>query len=97
MDADTPPLKDRIAELGALQEQLRISNQRVANLSALVEISKIINSTLDLDTLLTMIAANREWNEGAARAKLLKIFEATGLEDEWVVGVRRRLSRVLFG
>ena len=49
------------------------------------------------DTLLTMIAADREWNEGAARAKLLKIFEATGLEDEWVVGVRRRLSRVLFG
>ena len=49
------------------------------------------------DTLLTMIAADREWNEGAARAKLLKIFEATGLEDKWVVGVRRRLSRVLFG
>jgi putative thioredoxin len=49
------------------------------------------------DTLLTMIAADREWNEGAARTKLLKIFEATGLEDEWVVGVRRRLSRVLFG
>jgi putative thioredoxin len=49
------------------------------------------------DTLLTMIAADREWSEGAARAKLLKIFEATGLEDEWVIGVRRRLSRVLFG
>lgn len=49
------------------------------------------------DTLLAMVAADREWNEGAARAKLLKIFEATGLEDEWVVAVRRRLSRVLFG
>jgi putative thioredoxin len=49
------------------------------------------------DVLLAMIAADREWNEGAAKAKLLKIFEATGLEDEWVVGVRRRLSRVLFG
>lgn len=49
------------------------------------------------DTLLAMVAADREWNEGAARARLLKIFEATGLEDEWVVGVRRRLSRVLFG
>lgn len=49
------------------------------------------------DTLLAMVAADREWSEGAARAKLLKIFEATGLEDEWVVGVRRRLSRVLFG
>jgi putative thioredoxin len=49
------------------------------------------------DTLLAMIAADREWNEGAARARLLKIFEATGLEDEWVISVRRRLSRVLFG
>ena len=49
------------------------------------------------DTLLAMITADRAWNDGAARSKLLKIFEATGLEDEWVVGVRRRLSRVLFG
>lgn len=49
------------------------------------------------DTLLAMITADREWNEGAAKARLLKIFEAIGLEDEWVVGVRRRLSRVLFG
>ncbi|MDZ4277122.1 MAG: tetratricopeptide repeat protein [Erythrobacter sp.] len=48
-------------------------------------------------TLLAMVAVDREWNEGAARAKLLKIFEATGLEDEWVVATRRRLSRVLFG
>ncbi|MCR2832599.1 tetratricopeptide repeat protein [Parerythrobacter lacustris] len=49
------------------------------------------------DTLLAMIAADREWNDGAARAKLVKIFEAIGLEDEWVVATRRRLSRVLFG
>jgi putative thioredoxin len=49
------------------------------------------------DTLLAMVAADREWNAGAARAMLLKIFEATGLEDEWVVATRRRLSRVLFG
>lgn len=49
------------------------------------------------DTLLAMVAADRDWNDGAARAKLLKIFEATGLEDDWVIGVRRRLSRVLFG
>jgi putative thioredoxin len=33
------------------------------------------------DTLLAMIAADRGWNEGAARAKLLQIFEAIGLED----------------
>ena len=49
------------------------------------------------DTLLAMVATDREWNEGAARAKLLQIFEAVGLEDPWVVTARRRLSRILFG
>jgi putative thioredoxin len=49
------------------------------------------------DTLLRMIASDREWNEGAAKAKLLQMFEATGLEDPWVVAARRRLSKILFG
>lgn len=49
------------------------------------------------DTLLAMIEKDREWNDGAAKAKLLQIFEAVGLEDEWVVATRRRLSRILFG
>jgi putative thioredoxin len=49
------------------------------------------------DTLLAMVAADREWNEGAARAKLLQMFEAIGLEDPWVAATRRRLSTVLFG
>jgi putative thioredoxin len=49
------------------------------------------------ETLLRMIAADREWNEGAARTKLLQIFEAIGLEDPWVSATRRKLSTVLFG
>jgi len=49
------------------------------------------------ETLLRMIAADREWNEGAARAKLLQIFEAVGLEDPWVAAQRRKLSTILFG
>jgi len=49
------------------------------------------------ETLLTMIEKDRSWNDGAARAQLLKIFEAVGLEDEWVVATRRRLSKILFG
>ncbi|MEN9717469.1 MAG: hypothetical protein RIQ99_347 [Pseudomonadota bacterium] len=48
-------------------------------------------------TLLAMIAADSVWNDGAARAKLLQIFEAVGLEDPWVAGQRRRLSLILFG
>jgi putative thioredoxin len=49
------------------------------------------------DTLLGMIAADREWNEGAARSKLLQMFEVIGLEDPWVAATRRRLSTILFG
>jgi len=47
--------------------------------------------------LLKMIALDRAWNEGAARAKLLQIFEAIGLEDPWVAATRRKLSTILFG
>ena len=49
------------------------------------------------DQLLASIERDREWNEGAARAQLLKLFEAVGLEDPWVSQQRRRLSAILFG
>ena len=48
------------------------------------------------DELLAIIAADREWNAGAARAQLLKLFEVVGIEDPWVSAQRRRLSAVLF-
>lgn len=50
-----------------------------------------------VETLLGMIRADPEWNEGAAKAKLLQIFEAVGLEDPWVAAQRRKLSLLLFG
>jgi putative thioredoxin len=49
------------------------------------------------DSLLAIIAAEKDWNEGAARDRLLKLFEVTGLEDPWVAAQRRRLSAILFG
>lgn len=49
------------------------------------------------DLLLGSIEHDREWNEGAARKRLLTLFEATGLEDPWVAAQRRRLSAILFG
>jgi len=49
------------------------------------------------DQLLAGIERDREWNDGAARKRLLKLFEAIGLEDPWVSAQRRRLSAVLFG
>jgi len=48
------------------------------------------------DALLEIIGRDREWNEGAARARLLQILEAAGLEDPWARAQRRRLSALLF-
>lgn len=49
------------------------------------------------DALLHIIRTDKDWNEGAARAQLLKLFEAIGLEDSWVSATRRKLSAALFG
>lgn len=48
-------------------------------------------------TLLAMVRDDRSWNDGAARQRLLKLFEVIGLEDPWVGAQRRKLSAILFG
>ena len=48
------------------------------------------------DVLLASIARDREANEGAAKARLLKMLEAAGFADPWAAAVRRRLSTILF-
>ncbi|BBD98661.1 co-chaperone YbbN [Sphingobium amiense] len=48
------------------------------------------------EALLEIVRRDRAWNDGAAKAQLLTIFEAVGLEDPWVAGQRRRLSQILF-
>jgi putative thioredoxin len=48
------------------------------------------------DELLAIIERDREWNEGAARKRLLQLLEAQGLEHEWARAQRRRLSALLF-
>lgn len=48
------------------------------------------------DNLLQIIADDRDWNEGAARERLLKLFDVVGLMDPWVATQRRRLSAILF-
>jgi putative thioredoxin len=48
------------------------------------------------DTLLEMISRDRDWNEGAAKQKLLTLFEAMGPTHPSVKKGRRRLSSILF-
>ena len=48
------------------------------------------------DILLEMVAADRAWNEEAARKKLLTLFEALGPTHELTIDTRRKLSSLLF-
>ena len=48
------------------------------------------------DELLAIIERDREWNDGAARKRLLQLLEAQGIEQEWARSQRRRLSALLF-
>jgi len=49
-----------------------------------------------VDSLLAIVAADREWNEQAARKQLLTVFEAAGATSEVARDGRRRLSSILF-
>ena len=48
------------------------------------------------DALFEIIGRDREWNEEAARKRLLQLLEAQGIADPWARGQRRRLSALLF-
>ena len=48
------------------------------------------------DQLLESIRRDRDWNDGAARKRLLQFMEVVGLEDPWSAAQRRRLSAILF-
>jgi putative thioredoxin len=49
-----------------------------------------------IDTLLASIEVDRDWNEGAAKQKLLTVFDALGGAHPAVKKGRRRLSSILF-
>ncbi len=75
--------------------------ERPADMEAQIAFAEAAFAAGDRDAaaeaLLKMVTADAAWNEGAAKAKLLQIFEAVGLEDPWVSATRRKLSLILFG
>jgi len=48
------------------------------------------------EQLLAVVSANRNWNEGAARAQLLQFFEVWGKDDPATEDARQKLSLLLF-
>ena len=67
---------------------------------ARLELAKALAGRGDLqaavDELLAIIERDREWNDGAARAQLLTVFEAAGQMSDITKQGRRRLSSILF-
>ena len=49
-----------------------------------------------VESLLTIVAADREWNDQAARKQLLTVFDAAGPASDIARDGRRRLSSILF-
>jgi putative thioredoxin len=48
------------------------------------------------DQLFEILGRDRDWNDSAARKRLLQFLEVVGLEDPWTSAQRRRLSAILF-
>jgi putative thioredoxin len=49
-----------------------------------------------VDELLELFRRDREWNEGAAKAQLMKVFDTLGPKDPIALKGRRRLSSMIF-
>ncbi len=49
-----------------------------------------------IDQLVELVRRDRQWNDEAARKRLVKIFEALGPSDPLTVSGRKRLSLILF-
>jgi len=68
--------------------------------AARLELAKALAGRGDMDgavdQLFRIIERDRDWNEGAARAQLLTVFEAAGPGSETTKQGRRRLSSILF-
>lgn len=93
---DAPPVDE--GEIAALEARLAKDADDFEAVLALADHDMARGNRDDAaDRLLGAIERDREWNDGAAKAKLLDLFTAIGLEDPWVAAQRRRLSAILFG
>jgi putative thioredoxin len=104
-DADLAAVKAAIAlaesgaggETGALQRRVAADP---ADLDARFELAGALAAKGDFggatEQLLAVIAADRDWKDGAAKTQLLTVFEAAGAGSDVARAGRRKLSSLLF-
>ena len=83
-------LSDLVAKVAADPDNHEVRFELAAALAARSE------RDAAADHLLVIIKADRGWNGGAARTKLLTMFEAAGLADPWSVKTRAALRAIWF-
>jgi putative thioredoxin len=83
-----------VAELRARVEANPADNQARFDLAQALHAKGQVDEAVD--ALLDLFRRDREWNEGAAKAQLMTIFEALKPTDPIVLKGRRRLSSMIF-
>jgi putative thioredoxin len=86
-----------IAELQPLEQRLAADpSDHQAAIDLASALAGMGEKERAIDTLIASIRRDRDWNEGAAKAKLLELFEAFGGGDPATKSGRRKLSSLLF-
>ncbi|HEY8593939.1 MAG TPA: thioredoxin [Devosiaceae bacterium] len=93
-------LADQAAGLGGVEELeqrlLKDPNDHQARYDLALVLSADGFKLEAVEALCKLMRLDRDWNEGAARKKLLEMFEAWGPKDQATVKGRRMMSAVLF-
>lgn len=93
-------LAEQTEDLGNPAELAALIEADPTDLAARFDLALVRNSQGDRiaagDQLLSIIGADREWNDEQARKQLLQFFELWGPKDPATLAGRRRLSSLLF-
>lgn len=94
---DLAKLGDPSADMASLEAQIEADPQNHEARYKLAE-AKIARGDMAgaAESLLASLMRDLEWQDGAARALLLKLFEAAGQTDPFTLKYRRRLSSLIF-
>lgn len=93
-------LARQAAKAGPLDELRAVLAKDPANRQAMFDLATALHASGDVEGAVTMLLdlfkLDREWNDGAARAQLMTVFEALKPTDPIVLKGRRRLSSMIF-
>ncbi len=93
-------LAEASADAGEVAELRRAVEARPGDLQARLDLAMALiaahDNTAAIDELLEIFRRDREWNDGAAKAQLIKLFDSLGPKDPVGQKGRRRFSSMVF-